>query len=88
MKIKGFPGGISRKESACQCSRPRDLGLIPGSGRSPREGDGNPLHCSCLNSMDKGAWWAIVHEVANNWTKLSDFDFTLCLTSGMEQSSH
>ena len=42
----------------------RDVGLIPGSGRSPREGNGNPLQYSCLeNPMDRGAWWATVHRV-------------------------
>ena len=42
-----------------------DPGLIPGSGRSPREGNGNPLQYSCLeNSMDRGAWWLPVHGVA------------------------
>ena len=46
-----------------------DLGLIPGSGRSPGEGNGNPLQYSCLeNSMDGGAWWATVHGVAKSWT--------------------
>ena len=50
-----------------------DLGLIPGSGRSPGEGNGNPLQCSCLgNSMDRGAWWATVHGIAKNQTQLSD----------------
>jgi len=40
------------------------VGSIPGSGRSPREGNGNPLQCSCLgNPMDRGAWWATVHGV-------------------------
>ena len=42
----------------------RDTGLIPGLGRSPREGNGNPLWCFCLeNSMDRGAWWATVMEL-------------------------
>ena len=42
-----------------------DSGLIPGSGRSPGGGNGNPLQYSCLeNPMDKGAWWATVHEIA------------------------
>ena len=42
-----------------------DLGSIPGSGRSPREGNGNPLQYSCLeNPMDRGAWWATVHGIA------------------------
>ena len=54
----GFPGGSDGKESACNTG---DLGLIPVSGRSPRVGNGNPLQYSCLeNSMDKGAWQAIV----------------------------
>ena len=44
-----------------------DMGSIPGSGRSPREGNGNPLQYSCLrNPMDRGAWWATVHEVAKS----------------------
>ena len=50
----GFPGGSDGKESACNA---QDLGLIPGSGRSPGEGNGNPLQYSCLeNPMDGGAW--------------------------------
>ena len=44
-----------------------DLGLIPGSGRSPDEGNGNPLQYSCLgNPMDRGAWWATVYGVAKS----------------------
>ena len=50
---KGFPGGSDSKASACNVG---DLGLIPGSGRSPGEGNGNPLQHSCLeNPMDGGA---------------------------------
>ena len=50
----------------------RDTGLIPGSGRSPRGGNGNLLQYSCLeNPMDRGTWWAIVHRVAKNWTGLN-----------------
>ena len=46
-----------------------DAGLIPGSGRSPGVGNGNPLQYSCLeNSMDRGAWWATVHGAAKSWT--------------------
>ena len=64
----GFPGGSVSKESTCNaketvCSA-GDLGLIPGSGRSPGEGNGNPLQYSCLeNPMDKEAWQATVHGV-------------------------
>jgi len=47
----------------------RDAGSIPASGRSPQEGNGNPIQYSCLeNSVDRGAWWAIVHCVAKSWT--------------------
>ena len=54
------------KESACNAG---DLGSIPGSGRSPGEGNDNPLEYSCLEkSMDRGACWDIVHGVANVWT--------------------
>ena len=49
------------------------LGLIPGSGRSPGEGNGYLLQYSCLeNSIDRGAWWATVHGVAKSWTRLSN----------------
>ena len=51
-----------------------DSGSIPGSGRSPGEGNGNPFQYSCLeNSMDRGAWWATVHGVTKSWTRLSNF---------------
>ena len=50
-----------------------DLGSVPGSGRSPGEGSGNPLQYSCLeNPTDRGAWWATVHGVAKSQTRLSD----------------
>ena len=50
----------------------RDLGSISGSGRSSGVENGNPLQYSCLeNSMDRGAWWAIVHGVEKSWTPLS-----------------
>ena len=53
------------------------LGSIPGSGRSPGEGNGNPLQYSCLeNPMDGGAWWATVHGVVKSRTRLSNFTFT------------
>ena len=57
----GFPCSSVGKESACNAG---DLGSIPGSGRSPGEGNGNPLQYSCLeNLMDRGAWRATVHGV-------------------------
>ena len=68
----GFPGGSDGKESACNAG---DRGLIPRLGRSPGKGNGNPFGFSCLeNPMDRGAWLAIVHWVANSWTQLSDYE--------------
>ena len=62
--------GSEDKASACNAG---DLGSIPGLGRSPGGGHGNPLRYSCLeNSMDRGAWWATVHRVAKSRTRLSD----------------
>ena len=58
------------KKPACNAG---DLGSLPGLGRCPGEGNGNPLQCSCLeNPMDRGASWAAVHGAAKNWTRLSD----------------
>ena len=66
----GFPGGSDGKESACSAG---DQGSIPGSGRSPGAGNGNPLQYSCLeNPMDRGAWWATVHGVAKSQIQLSN----------------
>ena len=62
----GFPRDSDGKESACNAG---DLGSIPGSGRAPGEGHGNPLQYSCLeDSVDGGAWWATDHGVAKSWT--------------------
>ena len=59
-------GGSDGKESACNAG---DLNLIPGSGRSPAEGNGYPLQYFCLeNSMGRGAWCVIVHDVAKSLT--------------------
>jgi len=56
----GLPRWLSGKESAYQAGDTRDAGLIPGSGRCPVEGNGNPLQYSCQeNPMDRGTWWAI-----------------------------
>ena len=55
-----------------------DLGSIPGLGRSPGEGNDNPLQYSCLeNPMDGGTWWATVHRVSKSRTQLSDFTHSL-----------
>ena len=62
--LRGFPGASVGKESACNV---KDLGSIPGSGRCPREGNGNPQQYSCLeNPMERGTWWAIEHGVAKS----------------------
>ena len=68
--ILGFPGGSDSKEPTCNAGDP---GSIPGLGRSPERGHGNPLQCSCLeNPMDRGAWRSTVHGVTKSWTQLSD----------------
>ena len=68
---KGFSGGASGIEPICQCRRHRETGSVPGSGRSPGRGHGNPLQYSCLeNPMDGRAWWATVHRVAKGQTGL------------------
>ena len=67
---KGLPRWLNSKESTCQAG---DVGSIPGLGRSPGEGNGNPLQYSCLETpMDEGAWQVIVYVVAKSWTLLSD----------------
>ena len=69
-----FPGGSEVKVSAWNAG---EQSLIPGLGRSPGEGNGNPLQYSCLeNAMERGAWYAIVHGVAKSRTRLSDITFT------------
>ena len=73
--MMAFPGGSDSKASAYSAG---DLGSIPGSGRSPGEGKGNPLQYSCLeNPMDRGAWLATVHGVAKSRTRLSVFTITI-----------
>ena len=82
--LRNFPGGAEVKASAYNAG---DLGSISGLGRSPAEGNGNPLQYSCLeNPMDKGAWWATVHGVAKSQTViLSEISQTekekYCMTS-------
>ena len=73
LKQRGFPGGSEGKESACDAGNP---GSIPGSGRYPGEGNGNPLQYCCLeNSMDRGTWQATDHGVTKSQTQLSDSHF-------------
>ena len=84
----GFPGGSDGKEYACNAGDP---GSIPGSGKSPGGGNGNPLQYSCLeNSMDRGAWQATVHGVTMSQTRLSDqhFHFTVEKGDGYWEMTH
>ena len=77
--LTDFPGGPDSKASVYNAG---DLGSIPGLGRSPGEGNGNPLQDYCLeNPMDRGAWEATAHGVAKSRTRLSDFAFTPYLAS-------
>ena len=74
LSVQEFPRGSDGKASAYNAG---DLGLIPGAGGSPGEGNGNPLQYSCLeNPTDRGAWQATVHGMAKSQTRLSDFAFT------------
>ena len=68
---QGLPWWLSGKESTCNSGDIGDVGSIPGLGRSPGEGNGNPLQYSCWeNPMDRGASWATVHGVAKSQTRL------------------
>ena len=63
---RGFPGGSVVKNPPAKAG---DTGSVPGWGRSPGGGNGNPLQCSCLkNPMDRGAWQATVNGFAKSWT--------------------
>ena len=73
----GFPGGLVGQDSTCSAGDTGDAGLIPGLGRSPGEGHGNPLQYSCLdNAMDRGAWRATVHGVARSRTQQKPSEHT------------
>ena len=79
----GFPGGSVGKEPACNARDARDMGSIPGSGRSPGEEHGNPLQDSCLeNAMDRGAWRAAVPGAAQSQTRLKQQHSTHSLSLG------
>ena len=78
----GLPRRLSGKESSGNAGGTGDVGSIPGSGRSPGGGNGNPLQCSCLEMpTDKGAWWATVHGVTKSRTWLSIHP---CMQTGPE----
>ena len=80
LKNSGFQVG---KESTCNAG---DVGSIPGSGRHPGEGTGNPLQYSCLeNPMDGGAWWATVHGVAESQTQLKRLNTSIFLLEAEEE---
>jgi len=71
IQLAGLPWWLSGKDSTCNAEDVGDMGSIPGSGRSPGGGHGNPLQDSCLeNPMDAGSWRATVHRVAKSGTRL------------------
>ena len=85
----GFLDGSEGKESACNAGDTGEVGLIPGSGRSPGGGNGNPLQYSCLgNPVDRGTWQAIAHGVTKelhmiwqlNNNKYTTIGFPACPT--------
>ena len=77
----GFLGGSVIKNLPANAREARDAGSIPGLGRSPGGGHGNPLQYSCLeNPMDRGAWWATVHGVAKSRTQLKRLSMYACTT--------
>ena len=70
--LHGLPWCLSSKESAFNAGDTEDVGLIPGSGRSPRGGNGNPLLYSCLeNPRDRGTWQAIIHRISKSQEQLN-----------------
>ena len=78
--LGGFPGGSDSKESTCKAG---DMGLIPGLGRSPGKGNGNPLQYSCLgNLMARGAWWATVLGVTTESDIVTKQQQHACLDYG------
>ena len=74
LNLRCSSDGQKKKNLLAMVQPPRK---IPGSGRSPEEGNGIPLQYSCLrNPLDRGAWWATVHKVTNSWTWLSTHTYT------------
>ena len=81
--LGGFPGGSVVDKSPPNAGDTGNAGSIPGLGRSPGEGNGNPLWYSCMeNPVDRGAWWATVHNVTKSQTQLSRHAYTCVLGSG------
>ena len=75
-----FPGGTAVKKLPANAGDSRDVGVIPGSGRSPGVGNGNPFQYSCLkNFIDRGAWCATVHGVSKRQTQMNTQTHTLCI---------
>ena len=71
--FRDFRVALMVKNLPANAEDTRDASLIPGSGRSPGERNGNPLQYSCLgNPKDRGNWWATVHEPTKSWTQLSN----------------
>ena len=82
----GFPGGSDGKEIACNAG---DLASIPGLGRSPGRGNGNPLQYSCLeNPMDRGAWQATVHSVTQESDTTERLTLSLFLCQALLEIQH
>ena len=73
MYVQGFPGGTVVKNLPANAGNTGELGSIPGSGRYPEEGSGNPVQCSCLeNPKDRGTRQATVPGAKKRWTQLSN----------------
>ena len=78
-RSSGLPWWLSSKESACNAAVSGDAGSISGPERSPGGGHGSPLQCPCLEKpMDRGAWWATVHGVAQSQTQLKQLSTHAC----------
>jgi len=81
-----FSGGSEVKNMPTNAGDTRDTGSIPGLGRSPGGGNGNPLQYSCLeNPMDRVAWWAPVHRVTKNQRQLSEYKHTGMLSCPFQE---
>ena len=82
--MSGFPWvALVVKNPPAKAGDRRDQGSIPGLGRSPGKGHGNPLQYSCLeNPVDRGAWWAAVHGVSQSQTQLKQLSMHACIGEG------